>query len=95
MLQPMMNFIQPNANVRAAMGLRGFKSYQLAAALKLSRPSMSDRLSGKTDFKASELLTLSYFLQVPASSFFENTGYGFVPEARQREEVELRMGATK
>lgn len=75
------------------MGLRGLKGYQLAEALNISRPSMSDRLSGKTDFKASELLTLSFVLRVPAASFFENTGYGYEPERCELESVGFKAGA--
>lgn len=88
----MTNDIQPNANVRAAMGLRGVKPFQIAEALNISRPSVSERLSGKTDFKTSELIKLSHFLQVPATSFFENTGFGYEPAPEGMRIPDLEKG---
>lgn len=77
------------------MALRGYRGYQMADAIGMSRVAMSDRLSGKTDFRAAELIKLSYVLQVPAAQFFDNVGFGSEPESVWFPVVSTKVGARK
>lgn len=59
------------SNVRAEMARRGRTQSQLANCLGVTRPAVSRRLTGQTEFSAGELIETARFLGVPVSTFFE------------------------
>lgn len=53
------------ANVRAAMAARRVEQAAIADLIGKSQPSVSDRLTGKTEFRVGELQAIAQFLAVP------------------------------
>lgn len=58
------------ANVKAEIARCGVSQSGVAAALGLSQPQVSRRLSGRVDFSSSEIIRLSDLLGVPVGVFF-------------------------
>lgn len=52
-------------NVRAAMHARRVDQAAVARVIGKTQPSISDRLTGKTEFRVSELQAIAAFLEVP------------------------------
>lgn len=82
----MTKFIQPCSNVRAIIARQGLKHRDIAQGLGLSNPAFSGRVNGTIDFRAAELLELSYLLEVSVSEFFEDCGF-IVETARLRQVI--------
>ena len=61
------------AKVRGVAAERLVSQGELAAALNISRMSMSRRFSGQTAFAPAELIALALLFNVPVGTFFGET----------------------
>ncbi len=67
----MENRISPQAvgeNVRLAMAQRRVDQAEIARVIGKTQPSVSDRLTGKTEFRATELHLIAQRLDVPVET---------------------------
>lgn len=71
--------------IRSELALRGLTGKDLAACLGLPPNSISRRLSGHTEFSASELARAAAWLGVPVGRFFEPIPNGSPQEGRSDE----------
>lgn len=58
--------------VETLMTARGVTAVTLAAALKIHRNRLSDKIAGRTDFKESEILQLAAYFGVPVARLFDD-----------------------
>ena len=70
----MTNRVQPtgvNAEIRAGLARRGLKQSDVAATLDLSQASVADRLTGRREWRLSELQKVADLLGVPTAALIE------------------------
>lgn len=60
------------AAIRAEMARRGFTQKQLADLLGMSQPTVSGRMTGRTDFTVSEVRAVARWLGVPLVALLED-----------------------
>lgn len=66
------------ANIRALMGRHRVTQTQLAGALGISLPGMSDRLSNKTNLTIREAIRIAEFFDVPLAELVSTSSNGRV-----------------